>query len=1027
MADFSGAGFETPLTTETEKPKGPNFSGAGFETPDLGEQVAEGVKSFGGGLVTGLRRDPLIRPIVEKLAEVGGLGPEQLDALEQRLSGSRISDVAEIVGEWAPMLAGGLGAYGVGRVGLRAGAAALGRTSLAKPGGQFARLAQRAEQLKLPAGSLKPAERLGRVGIERPVEIAGGALGLGTYSGAETYVETEDIPESLRAAATTAAIALAFEGAITGVGSRIAAARDVDVGKLYKNYQRTGRQGLEATQRIGKADVVKLNEKLRSIFGTDEVERGLTWASRSGARSSTPRMLTKSELSTVRKTQRELAQAKQAVKAGADSIKKDPFISFSRDIPFNPSSVRESIALVMLKAFTTPESYQGKLGVSFARFVQNWRAAENNSIMWTAGFESSIMKLRDEMGRALGLSRGMRQKNERYFDVFDAWESARVAGGGGEAGVRAYMQSIGREKHTNTAVGILSELDSVMFTQATRLFKMGAEHPYGAEELAQRGVAKYLPHYLEDLPEKDAVEALTHALGRAQAMDIFQASQRDGLSKLASFDFNRAIPLSIKEARRLRTLKDGRKVPGIPFMDPWNAIFRHLSESSRRLEYGSRFGYRGELAEPIIDAVVKEGGSRAIASTVVGHAIGHKVYDRGMRELSKIVLGGQTGSKLALAVIPNISQPILNPMAVGLRNTVKGLQKALHGENQDAILAAVALSHSIRGGVMRPFGEASMGPRLTGAARNMDDVVYAMGNVSDRFGSFVLKWSGFNLAERWNRLFSGGVGLATFRDTFAKASGINGTPLLRGRSLERARRQMQSIGIDLDDVVSRYRKGTLQMGSREWAELEKTATFGMAQWTQFIPSPLRRPLAWSSPWGRVMFQFKTFALGQGRFIRDAVFAEAARGNMKPMAYFLSIYPIAGELVGDVKALVKDKDRPDNMVSRLVNDYTQVGGMGIITDAFTAARFGRFGDWFFGPTAGDAFNLIENLSRADVEGLIRQVTRWPLYTAVERLMLLPVLTAAGASEYLDTISQQPLGEDLVDVNDLMFEATQNKRE
>jgi hypothetical protein len=128
MPDFSGAGFETPLTNEPKKPEGPDFSGAGFEAPDLGERIAEGFKAFGAGTLVGARRDPLIRPVVEKLAEVGGLGPEQLDALEQRVSESRLSDVGEIVGEWGPLLATGLGAFAAGRVGLRAGAATLGRS-----------------------------------------------------------------------------------------------------------------------------------------------------------------------------------------------------------------------------------------------------------------------------------------------------------------------------------------------------------------------------------------------------------------------------------------------------------------------------------------------------------------------------------------------------------------------------------------------------------------------------------------------------------------------------------------------------------------------------------------------------------------------------------------------------------------------------------------------------------------------------------------------------------------------------------
>ena len=42
------------------------------------------------------------------------------------------------------------------------------------------------------------------------------------------------------------------------------------------------------------------------------------------------------------------------------------------------------------------------------------------------------------------------------------------------------------------------------------------------------------------------------------------------------------------------------------------------------------------------------------------------------------------------------------------------------------------------------------------------------------------------------------------------------------------------------------------------------------------------------------------------------------------------------------------------------------------------------------------------------------------------MALPVLGMAGISAYLDTLNKQEPGEDLVDISDVMFEATQQKR-
>jgi hypothetical protein len=146
-----------------------------------------------------------------------------------------------------------------------------------------------------------------------------------------------------------------------------------------------------------------------------------------------------------------------------------------------------------------------------------------------------------------------------------------------------------------------------------------------------------------------------------------------------------------------------------------------------------------------------------------------------------------------------------------------------------------------------------------------------------------------------------------------------------------------------------------------------------------------------------------------------------------MAYFLSIYPIAGELIGDAKAIVRHKDREESGIARLLSDYTMVGGLGVVSDAFTAARFGRLGDWLFGPTAGDMLGFAENMSRGDVGGILNQVVRQPAYTAYTNLIAVPILTVGAIEEYMGGLGQQPSGEALIDIGDLIYEDTQRKRE
>ena len=271
-----------------------------------------------------------------------------------------------------------------------------------------------------------------------------------------------------------------------------------------------------------------------------------------------------------------------------------------------------------------------------------------------------------------------------------------------------------------------------------------------------------------------------------------------------------------------------------------------------------------------------------------------------------------------------------------------------------------------------------------------------------------------------------------FRDNEAKA--INGR--LRGENLERVRRQMRSLNIDIDGVVKGIREGKiadpmkLTKGNVNFAdptvkalqELEAQAAFRAAQLTQFIPSTTRRPLFWEHPLGRVMFQFKNFALGQARFLKDVTMKEAAAGNLKPLAYFLSVYPIAGELVKGTRALAVGKPREDEGGDRLLNDMLAVGGLGIVTDALVQARFGRALEFVTGPTAADMGDVAEAMSRGDLGAIGDQITRQPAFKAASGFFGSAVMLADETASYLSEMS----GSDVADDEPTSFDRLQLER-
>jgi hypothetical protein len=665
---------------------------------------------------------------------------------------------------------------------------------------------------------------------------------------------------------------------------------------------------------------------------------------------------------------------------------------YTRDQPFNPKDIRLMFSQMALKLMHTPESMRGKLGPSWARIYKQLDTAETMTMISRSHNEKVVGEWVQRAQKALGLSsRQVRKDRAIFLPLFSAWEK------GGEQGVRQFMAQAGRARHTDEMLTMFREVDDAMSRIYQPLVEMGAEPALTEATLRGLGVQKYFPHLFDDLPEDQIMQKLAAKLGESRAAQMWDAYQREGLAKFSSIDFNRVRAGSLGE-------KIADKLPYDP--NPFNSLFRYLNATHRRFEYGSRFGMAGEMKDVMVRAVNQEAarygpkgeiiesgqGAATLASSILDTALNRTYYNQGMRQFSRIILGGQIASKLTLAVIPNLSQPVNMLAWGGARNLMRGFLKAVRGEEKDAILAATALNESVVHSVGRAFGESRIGPALL-----RGQPIERLAHAADKLAYWTLSGTGFSAVERWNRLWSGTASLHMFRDTLAKATAGR----LRGNNLDIARRRFEYMGANLDDLVRKVRAGgDGYLASAEHRAVEVMATFKGAQTTQFIPSIGRRPLAWNHPLGRVFTQFKTFALGQGRLIRDQVFAEAARGNMKPLAYFLSAYPIAGEMVGNVRAVARGKPREEEGPARLVSNYTMVGGLGLFSDTITAARMGKLVESILGPTVGDFTQFAERMLQGDVEAVLKMAARQPAAQATRALMAVGILTTQAMDDYLE---------------------------
>jgi hypothetical protein len=963
-----------------------------------------------------MQKDPLFGFAMEQIGEyTGGWKREDVEKFGEQLTHSKIADLFEIIGEWGPTLLAGVGLYSGGKAAATLGlkAAAKGATT-----GQLGKVATRATDV---AGNLGVGgtARIAKPGLERTVEIAGGAAGIGTLSGAEETARGGDLDEILKSAALGAGLAAGFEGALFGLGRLARSSRDIDL-EAIKRSVRAGRPERKQVELELKGQVVKMRDALDKALQVEQQQMSLIQASGlSPATAPTPAAaqqvagIIRDVKEPAKEALRVLRAAKAARKQHQQMVRGflDP-TDYTRDVPFNPTGKRAAISTGLAKAIKTPEGLGRELGPTMVRMVTQAGAAETEIAASRAGVLVKGLKLRHQTAKILGHHTARATlKDPRYRKLFDMWEK------GGDEAVDGYLTSIGRGHMTNLAREMFDDIRG-MREVYNRLVQVGAEPILTANDLQALGVREWLPHVLSYTNEEDFLRQTARAFGGGQtgklaAQRMLDRATKDGLAKFGSIDHQRRYSGSLADK-----LAGGHSLVD----DPIEAIGLYRDQVHRRLAYGSRFGFSGELKDGLIRQAMAEGANPGLVNTVADTLLAHKYYPAATRRLLRNVTDLQTFSKLALAVIPNMSQTINTVLFNGYRNTARGMIQAVSpGLQRQQFAKATGIAHASYDMMRHLFQESAL------AGTRVD-------RFFERAARFTLRRTGFEAVENFNRFVGGTAGAYTIRRDLSRA--IAGR--LRGNNLDQARRRMRSLGLNLDELTARTRREAAHRGIRpeemplnevfrpervarngdilEMGEFDR-AIFNAAKQTQFTPDATRLPPWWQTPQGRVVFQFKRFALSQGRFLRDQVLAEASRGNMKPLASFLAIYPIAGEAVGSARYAVRGKDRPDDHVYRFMTNLGYVGGFGLAWDTLAAAKWGRLGSTLAGPAVGDIMQVAETIAQGQPIG--RFFTRQPIAQAARAVALGSATTVQGILDLVDQEdAKSPLSDEAIPIQDLL---------
>lgn len=725
----------------------------------------------------------------------------------------------------------------------------------------------------------------------------------------------------------------------------------------------------------------------------------------------------------VTKATQQLNKALRQEKLVDDMLKKNPMIGWFDDMPIFDSSGEAVLSKAMLQIAVTPEGVAPRLGLAASRIVNRFRdlnidqaRTHQESVAVASAFAARTAKTLGLSPKDVHPDRG----HESFVAIHEAYEKF---GGKIDDFVEVLQETVLKQggKHLDESEAlslhkVWSEMEDIAnngFSREMLVEGMPVQRKIleGFEDLLPLDPslkridkarmakmlgttpeqARYMPQVALRLPKDQLQAFVAKSLDEkefAQYMSSY-SRHRSGLPFAGSLDRSRSLPGSLK----------GKLDRGLPMQpNPFKSWQQYVHQINNRSQLGKLVGFttqEKQITRARMREIVGKENSRfnAHGKKIIDDHSGemmdgifdaatHSSWDEeANRKLASILTSWNIASKLPLGVIPNMAQSVQTATFNGIGATIRGFKRSVGREPNDIVNNAIASSEQMLDVFSIAHGDGlfhdpGLGSMLANALRMSADGV--------------LKWTQFSRVEAFNRVTAANAGLERAMELTMRAGQLvpDGKRTLMGAQLTKARRHSRSLGFSLDDIASKMQRGGfVEINGKtvpKWLTTEEGTTWAMrtafraAETTQFVPNALRKPLFWDTPTGRVIFQFKTFALQQFRFIRDQIGREVADGNTDPLLYFMGMAPVAGEIVGDIKNVFKEGDlqRNEHGAARFVNNILMVGGAGILSDLWRSAQYEQLLESASGPSVSDGIGILEQLARGNYDGVIRDFGRQP---------------------------------------------------
>lgn len=548
-----------------------------------------------------------------------------------------------------------------------------------------------------------------------------------------------------------------------------------------------------------------------------------------------------------------------------------------------------------------------------------------------------------------GFGPGGQQLVRMVKQVYDGFETDMARFLDGDNGILHMANTMKltpaeRENISNTLEGFatpMNERVQLIVQQARPLL----------DEVGQRGKAllgidlrdNYFPHFVnfdEVVKDRGRLDKILseiqtqegarqgHPITTLEAQDIFNNLRRNSRQEYGNLEMARQFNFSDYE-------KDGIK-----------ALGQYFEGSLKRLHEAAVYGPKSERVVNAIRAVSATADDDAAYAAqrymtqIMGRdpMTGLKAADNNQSSILNYIRHFEIVSKLSHAVIGNASQSNMTALITGYGNLAKGFMALQTEAGKDfGRLAGAAIEHTMR------------------------DIEEAVG--PGKLGGAVLKYTGFDKVEMFNRMLAANAGRVFAQDLADKlATGVT------GKAADTFKRHLRAMGIEPAELAAR--------GFKLTPEEELKAGRSVIERSQFKVRAQDLPLYWNGPLGKFASQFSSFGFKAAKAIKDEVLTEAKNGNYAPLARFMLVTPLIGEGFSDIQTLVKGKsmdDRPENILLRAADNAASIGAFGLFWDAFRAGGYGELGllRRLVGPGASDIIQAGAHILQGDPQALAQQ--------------------------------------------------------